>query len=88
MSGCDFVDAQGNCATLRDASNVAIDGCSQANERIAHFNRLLGLEQLDLFNEAPTSAAAHKAEWHGIHAACAREYKRLTRSFWQGCTHG
>jgi hypothetical protein len=56
MSGCDFVDAQGKCAELRDCSNVAIEACAEANERIRYFEGFLQVQQRDLYDETLDAA--------------------------------
>jgi len=86
---CNFFDHQGECTPRREAAQLAMEVCSQANVRIAELDKLIREDQLDLFASKPIDVAlALSVEWQGIHAAGAAEYKRTTGAFWKGCQHG
>lgn len=82
---CNLVDAVGHCAPRAARVNLALWLCGEAMDAIRELEARTKADQLDLFDSAPTDAAIEF--WRGVHAACAREHRRVSRVFWRRCRH-
>jgi hypothetical protein len=87
MSGCNWVDHQGDCSSRVGRANQAMHRMYEAADKLKSLLVYTPqpMENLDLFVPIPT--AEEQAMWLSIREACAKEYRRLDKLFWTRCTH-
>lgn len=84
---CDWMHQEGACVARAERANHAMNLCCQAGATVRELERQLGTQtdQLDLFEPSIDQAAI--AFWWAVHKACGDEYRRLSKLFWQRCSH-
>lgn len=87
MRRCNFVDHQGPCTSRALRADHAMQLCAQAGQTVRALEATArrSADQLDLFEPVPDAELI--AFWWGVHAACGREYRRLSGLFWGRCKH-